>query len=70
MAEKVIEKVVQYVGTSDVRVIYATDWKVIGIEHDDVVWHHGNNWQVPVNDLSEEVLEYCEKDRELVIKSV
>lgn len=66
---KLREKVVQYIGLSDVRVIYEGDWASIGIEHGEVKWDETNNWTVLAEDLSEEVLEYCQRDRELAIVS-
>lgn len=61
------EKVVKYMGLSDVRVIRKEDWAQIGVEHDDVQWDKTNNWRVPAKDLSKDVLEYCQHDRELMV---
>lgn len=65
---EVKEKVIQYVGLSDIRRIDKADWALIGIQFGDVVWDKRNNWSVPVKDLPEEVLNYCRHDRELVVK--
>lgn len=63
------EKHVKYVGLSDVRIIRKEDWARIGIEHDDVAWNRQNHFTIPADDLSKEVLEYCQHDPELVIVS-
>jgi hypothetical protein len=62
------EKMVKYIGTADVRIIYKTDWAQIGIDHDTVKWDRNNNFTVSAEELSEEVLQYCDRsDREMVV---
>ena len=63
------EKYVKYVGLSDVRIIRKADWARINIEHDDVEWSCRNNFAISTDKLSKEVLEYCQRDPELVIVS-
>lgn len=63
------EKYVKYVGLSDVRIIRKEDWATIDVEHDDVVWDRKNHFTVPADSLPKRVLEYCERDPELVIVS-
>lgn len=68
---KVVEKVVSYVGLSDRRVIYKSDQEsYLGIDkpEKDIVWHKGNQWTIPANDLPEQILEYCQHDHEFVIR--
>lgn len=64
---KLQEKFIKYVGLADVRIIRKESWAKIGIDHKDVVWDKNNGWKVKASDLSEQVLEYCNHDRELVV---
>lgn len=64
---KLRHKYIKYVGLSDVRVIRPQDWKSIGVEAEEVRWSSGNDFRILADDLPEEVLEYCQHDRELVI---
>lgn len=65
------EKVVVYMGLSDVRLLDENDLRTLGIEKPEGViqWNRRNNWTIPVKDLPKEVVEYCAHDHELVIKT-
>lgn len=62
-------KVVRYVGTADVREIDSAAWKTIDVDDQNLVrWHKGNNWTVPVEDLSDDAVAYLdEKDEGFVV---
>lgn len=48
-------EVVKYVGTADVRMITAKDFKAAGVESEDVgvvVWSADNNWVVAREELA------------------
>jgi hypothetical protein len=54
-------KVVKYIGTADVREIDAAAWKNAGVEDQHkVVWSAANNWQVSVDDLTPDAVNYCD----------
>lgn len=65
------EKVIVYVGLSDVRVLHEDDLKYLGIEEPegDVRWDRQNNWTIPVKDLPKQVVEYCQHDGELMLRT-
>lgn len=63
------EKLIRYVGLSDVRIIRKADWATIGVESEDVQWDRFNAWTLPASSLPQGVLEYCQHDPELVIVS-
>lgn len=71
MATQLQEKVVVYMGLSDVRLLSEEDLKMIGIEdpEGDIRWNRQNNWTIPVKDLPDQVVEYCQHDHELVVKT-
>lgn len=63
-------KVVQYVGTADVRIIDKAGWDNAGVrDQNKVVWDKKNKWTVPVEDLSDAAVAYCdEEDSGFVVK--
>lgn len=51
------QRVVKYIGTSDVRSISKAEWSKAGVKgQEDVVWNAENKFQVPASDLSEDAL--------------
>lgn len=60
-AEVASGKVVKYIGTADVREIDAAAWHNVGVEgQNKVVWNAGNKWEVSVEDLTPEAVNYCD----------
>lgn len=56
-------KVVKYIGTADVREIDARSWSSVGAkDQKKVVWSRKNKWTVPVSELSDEAVRYCDED--------
>lgn len=54
-------KVVKYVGTADVREIDKAGWENAGVtDQNKVVWNKKNRWTVPVEDLSDAAVAYCD----------
>ena len=52
--------VVKYVGPYDEKIITEKDWKAIEIDDQgEVKWWWKNDWAVPVEDFTEEALNYC-----------
>ena len=67
---KTTEKVVQYVGTADVRKILKSDWNSLGIEDQEAVeWSAKNRFTVPAKDLKSAAVEYLDtQDSGFVVK--
>lgn len=56
-------KVVKYIGTADVREIDKAGWDNAGVtDQNKVVWNRKNKWTVPVEDLSDAAVAYCDND--------
>jgi hypothetical protein len=56
-------KVVQYVGTADVREIDKAAWDNVGVsDQTKVVWSAKNKFQVAVEDLSDDAVRYLDED--------
>lgn len=67
---KLREKLIKYMGLSDRRVLYKSDLsQFLGIEdpEEDIVWDRNNNWSIPAEKLPDQVVEYCQHDREFAI---
>jgi hypothetical protein len=57
---KSTSQAVKYTGTADDKVITKADWKAIDIDDQDTVtWSWRNDWAVPVDQFTEEALNYC-----------
>jgi hypothetical protein len=60
--EKVVKpKTATYIGTADVRIITGEDlWRAMGIKYDGpaLVWHAGNRFALPVEELPSEVVDH------------
>jgi len=53
-------KVVKYVGPCDEKIITEEDWQKIDIDDQGYVkWWWKNDWVVPVEEFTEEALNYC-----------
>lgn len=52
----------QYVGTADVRRVTQKDWESIGIKADTLEWNRGNNFKIPLADVSPDVVNYLQGD--------
>lgn len=63
-------KVVVYIGTAGVRVIDKEGWRNIGAKDGTVVWAKENDWQVPVDEFSDEALVYLDEAPDFVVKGV
>lgn len=63
-------KVVQYVGTADIREIDKAGWKNADVEDQGLVrWDAKNKWRVPVEELSDDALVYLDEvDDGFVVK--
>ena len=63
-------KVVVYVGTADIRTIDKAAWDAVGVkDQGKVEWSRKNNFSVPVADLSDAAVAYCEEqDKGFVVK--
>lgn len=63
-------KVVVYVGSADVRSIDKAAWDAVGVkDQNKVVWDKKNNFTVPVADLSDAAVAYCdEQDKGFVVR--
>lgn len=55
-------KIVEYVGTSDVRRITKADWKQRGFDGPTVEFSVENNFRLPADDMPAEVLDYFDKE--------
>lgn len=62
-------KVVKYIGTADVREIDKKGWDDANVtDQGKVVWSKENNFTVPVADLSDSAVAYCdERDSGFVV---
>ena len=66
-------EVLAYVGTSDVREIDTTGWKAVGVKDQKLVrWDSSNGFQIPLDQLSADALEYCtsQEQVEFMVKTV
>ena len=56
-------KMVQYVGTADVRVITKKQWDNVGAKNqDETRWEAKNGFKVEASSLSKEAMEYIARD--------
>jgi len=53
----------KYNGQASTRRITKADWASIGIKADfDTIWHFGNDFQISLDDLSDEQVDYLRRD--------
>lgn len=56
-------KVVKYIGTADIRRISAADWRNAGVDEQlQIEWHRGNKFTVPVDQFTDDAMQYLESD--------
>lgn len=55
--------VAKYIGQASTRRISVKDWSSIGIAAEsDTIWHFGNSFQIPLDQLSSDQVEYLRRD--------
>jgi len=65
------ERYVRYIGTAHRRVISGRDWTGVGAkDQKQTVWDRRNGWKIPVNEFTDNALQYFEKDAGFVVDSV
>lgn len=59
---------VKYVGLSHQRIITATDWRMVGLHGETVVWNAQNGFSVPLDRLTEDqIRKAIEPDASFII---
>lgn len=59
---------VRYVGTAHRRLITAAQWTGVGAkDQKQTIWSVRNGWKIPVEEFSDNALQYFEKDAGFVV---